>query len=310
MPDMLPGTQNYKQYLRPINTMSIPAAYLGVILIWSTTPLAIQWSGVGADFMFPLLVRMLIGLVACLVLMRVLRISMVRSRAALNAYVAAGTGIFGAMLLVYWGARYVPSGLIAVLFGLIPLFTGLIGMVINDAERLTPAKLAGIVLGLAGLVVIFGAGAKIGAQALPGIAAILCAVAIQAASLVWVKRTGVALPVLALTTGALTLVVGLLLPLWLVLFGQVPQWSMRAGLSTLYLGIFGSVAGFTLYFYVTKHLQAGQVALITLITPVSALLLGQTLNGERPGADVWLGTVLILLGLGMHQWRLLVRMAR
>ncbi|WP_413438079.1 DMT family transporter [Sulfuriferula sp. GW1] len=290
--------------------MSIPAAYLGVILIWSTTPLAIQWSGVGADFMFPLLVRMLIGLGACLVLMRVLRINMVRSRAALNAYVAAGSGIFGAMLLVYWGARYVPSGLIAVLFGLIPLFTGLIGLVMSDAERLTPAKLAGIVLGLAGLIVIFGAGAKTGAQALPGIAAILCAVAIQAASLVWVKRTGVALPVLALTTGALTLVVGLLLPLWLILFGHIPQWSMRAGLSTLYLGIFGSVAGFTLYFYVTKHLQAGQVALITLITPVSALLLGQTLNGERPGVDVWLGTVLILLGLGIHQWRLWVRMAR
>ena len=115
---------------------------------------------------------------------------------------------------------------------------------------------------------------------------------------------------LALTTGALTLVVGLLLPLWLILFGHVPQWSVRAGLSTLYLGIFGSVVGFTLYFYVTKHLQAGQVALITLITPVSALLLGQALNGEHPGFDVWLGTALILLGLGTHQWRLLARMAR
>jgi len=296
--------------LHLINAMSVPAAYLGVILIWSTTPLAIQWSGVGADFMFPLLVRMLIGLVVCLILMRVLRIRMVRSRAALNAYVAAGSGIFGAMLLVYWAARYVPSGLIAVLFGLIPLFTGLIGVWMSDAERLTPAKLAGIVLGLAGLIVIFGAGAKISAQALPGIAAILCAVAIQAASLVWIKRTGVAIPVLALTTGALVLVVGLLVPLWLALFGHVPQWSMRAGLSTLYLGVFGSVAGFTLYFYVTKHLQAGQVALITLITPVSALLLGQVLNGEHPGVDVWLGTVLILLGLGMHQWRLLARMAR
>lgn len=290
--------------------MSVPAAYLGVILIWSTTPLAIQWSGVGADFMFPLLVRMLIGLVVCLILMRVLRITMVRSRAALNAYVAAGSGIFGAMLLVYWAARYVPSGLIAVLFGLIPLFTGLIGVWMSDAERLTPAKLAGIVLGLAGLIVIFGAGAKISAQALPAIAAVLCAVAIQAASLVWIKRAGAAIPVLALTTGALVLVVGLLLPLWLALFGHVPQWSMRAGLSTLYLGVFGSVAGFTLYFYVTKHLQAGQVALITLITPVSALLLGQALNGEHPGVDVWLGTVLILLGLGMHQWRLLARLAR
>ncbi len=290
--------------------MSIPAAYLGVILIWSTTPLAIQWSGGGADFLFPLLVRMVIGLVVCTVLVHTLCIPMPRSRAALNAYVAAGSGIFGAMLLVYWGARYVPSGLIAVLFGLIPLFTGLIGVWMTDAERLTPAKLAGTVLGLAGLIVIFGAGAKIGAQALPGIAAILCAVAIQAGSLVWVKRTGVALPVLALTTGALTLVVGLLLPLWLILFGHVPQWSVRAGLSTLYLGIFGSVVGFTLYFYVTKHLQAGQVALITLITPVSALLLGQALNGEHPGFDVWLGTALILLGLGTHQWRLLARMAR
>ncbi len=286
--------------------MSIPAAYLGVILIWSTTPLAIQWSGGGADFLFPLLVRMVIGLVVCTVLVHTLRIPMPRSRAALNAYVAAGSGIFGAMLLVYWGARYVPSGLIAVLFGLIPLFTGLIGIVINDAERLTPAKLAGTVLGLAGLIVIFGAGAKISAQALPGIAAILGAVAIQAASLVWVKRTGAAVPVLALTTGALTLVVGLLLPLWLILFGHMPQWSVRARLSTLYLGIFGSVVGFTLYFYVTKHLQAGQVALITLITPVSALLLGQWLNGEQPGFDIWLGTALILLGLGVHQWRLLV----
>ena len=290
--------------------MSIPAAYLGVILIWSTTPLAIQWSGGGADFLFPLLVRMVIGLVVCTVLVHTLCIPMPRSRAALNAYVAAGSGIFGAMLLVYWAARYVPSGLIAVMFGLIPLFTGLIGVWMSDAERLTPAKLAGTVLGLAGLIVIFGAGAKISAQALPGIAAILGAVAIQAASLVWVKRTGAAVPVLALTTGALTLVVGLLLPLWLALFGHVPQWSVRAGLSTLYLGIFGSVVGFTLYFYVTKHLQAGQVALITLITPVSALLLGQWLNGEQPGFDIWLGTALILLGLGVHQWRLLVRMAR
>ncbi|MES2366047.1 MAG: DMT family transporter [Pseudomonadota bacterium] len=290
--------------------MSIPAAYLGVILIWSTTPLAIQWSGTGTDFIFPLLIRMTIGLVVCVMLMRGLRIKMVRTRAAINAYVAAGSGIFGAMLLVYWGARYVPSGLIAVLFGLIPLFTGLIGVWMSDAERLTPAKLAGIALGLAGLIVIFGAGAKISAQALPAIAAILAAVAIQATSLVWVKRTGATVPVLALTTGALILVVGLLLPLWLMLFGHAPQWTMRAGLSTLYLGIFGSVAGFSLYFYVTKHLQAGQVALITLITPVSALLLGQALNGERPGLDVWLGTALILLGLGAHQWRLFVRMAR
>lgn len=286
--------------------MRIPAAYLGVILIWSTTPLAIQWSGVGADFVFPMLVRMAIGLLACMILVRALKIPVPRTRMALNAYLAAGSGIFGAMLLVYWGARYVPSGLIAVLFGLIPLFTGLAGAWLADEERLTPARLIGSVLGLAGLAVIFSASAKISAQALPAIAAIIGAVAIQAGSLIWVKRTGATIPVLALTTGALTLVVGLLLPLWWALFGHLPEWSVRAGLSTLYLGIFGSMVGFTLYFYVTKYLQAGQVALITLITPVSALLLGQWLNGEQASLDIWLGTVLILVGLGVHQWRLLV----
>lgn len=287
--------------------MSVPAAYLGVILIWSTTPLAIQWSGVGSDFVFPMLMRMVIGLLACLFLVRVLHVRLPRTRTALNAYFAAGAGIFGAMLLVYWGARYVSSGLIAVLFGLIPLFTGLASVWLAEEERLTPARLIGSLLGLVGLAVIFGTGAKMGEHALPAMAAILGAVAIQAASLVWVKRTGATVPVLALTTGALTLVVGLLLPLWFALFGHLPAWNIRAGLSMLYLGLFGSVAGFTLYFYVTKHLQAGQVALITLITPVCALLLGQWLNGERPGVDTWLGAVLILVGLGVHQWRALTQ---
>ena len=290
--------------------MPIIAAYLGVILIWSTTPLAIQWSGVGADFIFPLLMRMVIGLVACLILVRALRITMPLTRAALHAYFAAGSGIFGAMLLVYWGARYVPSGLIAVLFGLIPLFAALINRVWGRHERLGRLGLAGVALGLAGLVLIFGAGSQLHADALPAIAAILAAVAIQAGSLVWVKHTGADVPVLALTSGALTLVVGLLLPSWLLLFGHIPMWSLRAGVSTLYLGLFGSVVGFTLYFYVTKHLQAGQVALITLITPVSALLLGQMLNGEQPGLDVWLGTTLILLGLVLHQWPMLTRMVK
>lgn len=288
----------------------ILAAYLGVILIWSTTPLAIQWSGSGEDFVFPLLVRMIIGLLVCLLLLTALRIKLPCHRAALHAYLAAGVGIFAAMQLVYWGARWVPSGLIAVLFGLIPLFTGLIGLILGSEDKLTMAKLAGILLGLAGLGVIFGAGTHIGAQAMPAFLAILAAVMIQAGSLVWVKRVGAEMPVLALTTGALVLVVALTLPLWWLLFGHIPAMRLQAAFSILYLGIFGSVVGFTLYFYVTKHLQAGQVALITLITPVSALLLGQWLNHEQANFDIWLGTACILLGLGLHQSQQLIRISK
>lgn len=285
-----------------MNKRVLPA-YFGVILIWSTTPLAIQWSGTGDDFVFPLLARMTIGLLACAILLIVLDIKLPVHRAALHAYVAATAGVFGAMQLVYWGARFVPSGLIAVLFGLVPLFTGIISLLLGNEDRLNLVRLTGIILGLAGLGVIFGAGTHIGTQSLPGFLAVLAAVMVQAGSLVWVKRVGAGVPVLALTTGALTISVALLLPLWWLLFGHVPAMNMHSGLSTLYLGVFGSVIGFTLYFYVTKHLQAGQVALITLVTPVSALLLGQWLNHEQANIDIWLGTALILLGLGVHQWQ-------
>jgi drug/metabolite transporter (DMT)-like permease len=86
-----------------------------------------------------------------------------------------------------------------------------------------------------------------------------------------------------------------------MLFGQLPQWTQLAVFSTLYLGIFGSLIGFTLYFYVTQQLAAGQVALITLVTPVTALLLGLWLNHENIASQIWLGTGCILIGLILHQ---------
>ncbi|HEY5734793.1 MAG TPA: EamA family transporter, partial [Gammaproteobacteria bacterium] len=62
-----------------------------------------------------------------------------------------------------------------------------------------------------------------------------------------------------------------------------------------------------LYFYVLKHLSAGHVSLITLVTPVTALLLGAWLNGEIITSQVWAGTLLIMLGLFVHEHRKLSR---
>ena len=57
-----------------------------------------------------------------------------------------------------------------------------------------------------------------------------------------------------------------------------------------------------MFFYVLKHVEASRVALITLITPVTALLLGQYLNNENNDPLVWIGTFLILLGMAFYQW--------
>ena len=100
--------------------MSIPAAYLGIVLIWATTPLAIKWSGDEGGFLLGVTLRMTIGYAICLLLLWLLRIEFPWHRQARRSYLAAGLGVFGAMLSVYWGAQYIPSGLVSVLFGVLP----------------------------------------------------------------------------------------------------------------------------------------------------------------------------------------------
>lgn len=286
--------------------MSVPAAYLSIILIWSTTPLAIQWSSTGNGFLFPVMLRMAIGLAICMLMLPVLKVKMPWHRDARHTYLAAGLGIFGTMLCVYWGARYISSGLIALLFGLTPIFTSIAAAFWLQERNFSAGKIIGTALGLIGLASIFGSGLLLGGHAIAGILVVLLAVMLQSVSLVWVKRIGASIPAMAVTSGALMLVAPLLLLCWGIFDGHLPlSISPRAEWSIAYLGIFGSVLGFNFYFYVIKRMEAGQIALITLITPVCALLLGQYLNGEKIQSGVWLGTACVLIGLVSHQWQVL-----
>lgn len=287
--------------------MSIPAAYVTVILIWSTTPLAIQWSAQGAGFAFAVLARMVIGLGLCLLILGLWRRNLPLHARALRSYLVGGLGLFGAMILTYWGARYIPSGLVSVLFGLSPLITGLLAWYWLDEDALTPAKVVGMALGFVGLAVIFVGGHEIGGpRALAGLAALLGAVLVYSATLVGLKRIGDDSPPLATTAGTLAVSLPLFGLVWWWVDGTLPQaMPARAGVAIVYLGVFGSVLGFALYYYVIKHMEAGRVALITLVTPVLALILGHWANGESVTARAWLGTACIGLGLSLHQWGML-----
>lgn len=283
--------------------MSVPAAYLGVILIWSTTPLAIQWSAAGGGYLYALTGRMLIGVILCAIIVSLMRQPLAWNAAARRTYLSAGLGIYGAMVLTYWSSQFVPSGVVALMFGLTPLFTGLLAYFILNERAFTPGKIAGIVLGLAGLAGIFGFSTQLGEHGLQGMAALLGAVFIQSASMVFIKRFGAQIDALHVTTGALYLAVPLFVLTWWLgggtMLADIPP---RAIWAIVYLGIFGSVVGFALYFYTIRHLATGTIALITLVTPVLALILGQALNGEHLTAALAWGAALILGGLVMHQW--------
>lgn len=277
--------------------MSVPLAYVGVVLIWSTTPLAIKWSGQGPGFLFGVASRMVIGLALCLLLLAILRKELPWHAKARRTYLAAGMGFFGAMMCVYWGAQFIPSGLVSVLFGLTPVVTGLMAAAWLG-EPFTPLRLLGVLLGLSGLVVIFGASSIPMDEAAWGVAAIVAAVHLHSASTVWVKRIDAGLPPLAASTGALMIAVPLYLLTWLGLDGEWPdQIPVQALGAIAYLGVVGSVAGSVLFFYVLKHVEASKLGLIPLLTPTLALLVGATVAGERVAPSTLVGAGLILSGL-------------
>lgn len=283
--------------------MSVPAAFIAVVMIWSTTPLAVKWSGQGPGFLVGALGRMTLAAILCIALLLALRMSLPWHAQARRAYAAAAIAVYGAMLCVYWAAQHVPSGLIAVLFGLTPFMTTLLERWLIKERTLSPAKLAGAALGVLGLALIFQAGTDLGARSTEGIAVLLLAVFINALSMVLVKRQNAALSPLAVTTGALLYAALLFWLTWLVVDGEPPAALPPQALwSIVYLASVASVVGFTLFYYLLKHTPASAVALLTLVSPVLALLLGRMIDNEPVTAHVWYGTALVLAGLALHQW--------
>jgi drug/metabolite transporter (DMT)-like permease len=282
--------------------MSVPAAYLGIILIWSTTPLAVKWSGEGPGFIVGAAGRMALGALLCLLIARLAGVRLPWHREAVRAYAAAAVGIYGAMTCVYWGAQYLPSGLVSVLFGLSPIVVGAMASLWLEERSFTPVKVAGSLIGLAGLMLIFGGHAQLGARGGLALIAVLGSVFLHSASSVWVKRAGEGMDALALTTGGLLLSLPCYLVTWLVLDPHWPaELPPRALGAIVYLGTLGSGVGFGLYYYVLRRIEAGRAALIPLVTPVMALMLGHWLNGETVEARALLGAALILSGLLFYE---------
>ena len=284
--------------------MSVPAAYISIVIIWSTTPLAVKFSTGGeVSFVEAAALRMLGGALIAGVLLKLAGIAVPWSRDAVKSYASGALAIFAAMTLVYWGAQYVPSGLIALLFGLSPLITALLSQLFLGENTLSPAKIIASLLGIGGLVLIFGEQVKIDVVAAAGLLALLMAVLLYSLSGVLVKRVALVVHPLAQTYGSLVLSLPGYALVWIVIDGSPPTQiePLNAGLIA-YLALFGSVLGFTLYFYVLSQLTVVQVALIPLITPVIALVLGTILAGEQVGLIVMIGSALILSALILHQW--------
>jgi len=288
--------------------MNVPIAYFGVILIWSTTPLAIAWSVEAAGFVFGISSRMLLGTLLAFIFSLVMSTKIVWHRQALLAYIYVGLGIYGGMMAVYWSAQFIPSGWISLLFGFTPIFTAMMASFWLNQELLTKPRSIGMLIGLLGLILIFGSSLALDSAGMLGVLGVLCSGLIHSASAIWIKRVNAHVPAISMTVGSLLVATPLFLFSWLSTapdFDTTWQSLMQAPnytwIAILYLALFGSVFGFSLYYYVLKHVEATKVALISLVTPVTSLLLGHLFNNEALTLNIMLGAALIIAGLAVFE---------
>jgi len=283
--------------------MRIALAYIFIILLWATTPLAIKWSAEGSGFIFGVAARMSIGLLCILCMLLLSRQPLPWHSKARQTYFAIAVQIYGAMMAVYWGAQFIPSGWISIIFGLSPFITALLTALWLGERSLTWDKLLAYLLGVGGLTLIFNTAVQMSFQSVLGISSVLLAVFLQALSAVWVKRLQAKLPALTQVTGGLIFATPLYLITWWFIDGIIPTTLPAYSLlSILYLGLIATPIGFALYYYVLTHLAATRVALITLVSPVLALFLGYYLNEEVLTIKIIAGTGLILCALLIHSF--------
>jgi drug/metabolite transporter (DMT)-like permease len=281
--------------------------YACLVAIWSSTWVAIK---IGLEDLPPLLgagIRFALAGAGLLAVARLMGRSL-RTDPRLAAVLAL-LPFAAAYGLIYWGEQYVPSGLAAVLFGVMPLYSAMLAAVMLAGEPLRARLLLGIAIALAGLSLAFGESLELGEGRYALAAAIACAAAPLASAIgnVAIKRSGGPLDAVVLNGwamlagGALLLAVSALAEAWEV------TWSARAVGSIAYLAVIGSAVPFVTLTILLRELPAVTMSYVTLLLPFGALAFGAALYDEPVTAPAVAGAALVAGGLLVAQWHLLPR---
>lgn len=281
----------------------IVAVFALLTVIWGTTWAAIRVSLEGIPPFTGVAVRFA---VAAIVLLAAMRLFGIRFAGTLNErriwLVNTALSFCASYGVVYWCEQYVPSGLASVLFATFPLFVALLAHVALPADRLTRGKAAGILVGFAGVAVIFSedftrlGGPHVALASLVMLASPACSALASVAVKRWGKGvhpfsiTAVPMAGAAVVMGALAAGVERGRP---VDFGPGPVTAM------LYLALFGSAVTFTLYYWLMSHITATRLSLIAYSTPVVAVVVGVLFMHEPVTARMILGALLVIAGVAV-----------
>ena len=283
--------------------MKVRVVFLLLCCIWGSTWMFIK---LGLRDLPPISFAAARFLLATAILSAVVaarRARLPRGRAEWGLIALSGVLAFGLNYgLLFWGEQHISSGLAALLQATIPVFGMLLAHPYLPGERLNARKLAGALLGVAGVGVIFShqLGAE-GSMALWGSAAVVAGAVFVAWANVLVKAKGARLDAPVLAAGQMACGFLALAAVALALEGDPRnlRWTPLAVACLLYLTLIGSVAAFLLFYWLVRHVDVTKTMLIALVTPLAAVLLGVAVLGEEVSWRTVAGGVVIMSGVAL-----------
>jgi drug/metabolite transporter (DMT)-like permease len=196
---------------------------------------------------------------------------------------------------VAYSEQRLPSSTAAILIASVPLLIALLSLRFEEAERPTRVRLAGLVIGFAGVVTLVGIDVSERPGELPGALAALAAAAGYAVGPLVLKRHLIALDPRATMGAALGVSAVLLAPFAaLTAPGRVPSGGAIA--SIVVLGLLCTALAFVIFNVLIAEVGPARASVITYLNPVVAVILGVALLGERPDAGTVAGLLLVLAG--------------
>ena len=208
-----------------------------------------------------------------------------------------------------WGQTHIASGLASILNATTPIWGVLVAHLFTQDERMSPRKVAGVLLGFGGVATMIGPTllADVGTDALAQLACIMASLSYAIAA-VWARRfRRMGLSPLSVTTGQLS--AGALIMLPMAIFIDQP-WTqplppLSAWAAIAALAVFCTALGYVLYFRLIDSAGATNALLVTLLVPPFAILFGSLFLDEVLAPQDFAGLALIALGLAAIDGRVL-----
>jgi len=273
--------------------------------IWSSSFL---WIKIAVQEVGPITLvafRVLFGLLFGVAIILIQRVQLPRDfKSWLPVLILGISNVAIPFFLISWGEQAIDSGVAAILDATVPLFTILVAHYLLHDDKMTVPKVAGLLIGFAGVVVLMSK--DIGASASPvlGQLAVVVASMFYAGSSVYARKSTENTPNILRSAGPL---VSSTAVMWLATFAlerpvKIPQLPIT-WIALLWLGILGSGLAFVLSYYLIHEIGPTRTTMVTYLFPLGGVTLGVLFLHEQLNWQVLIGGLLIVASLVVANWQ-------